>query len=53
MVKEISDEVTKVSKTSPQNNLETVTNKGENIALDGETPWERYIFPGKRQNIHS
>ena len=36
----IADRITKVSKTSHQNNLETVTNEH-----DKEIPKERYIFP--------
>ena len=32
----IADKIIKVSRTSPQNNSETVTNGEENIALDRE-----------------
>ena len=38
MGNKIADKITKVSKTSPQNNLETVTNEEE-----------RYIFPQEKQ----
>ena len=49
--KKIADKITKDSKTSPQNNLETVTNEEENIALVSEIPREKYISPEKRQKI--
>ena len=38
-------EATGVSKTSPQNNLEKLTNKEEEIGFDKEIPNERYISP--------
>ena len=40
----IADEITNVSKTSPQNNLETITN-------EEEMPRKRYISPEERQKI--
>ena len=49
----IVDKITKLSKTSPQNNLEKVTNEEENLGLDKEIPKERYISPKEWQkNIH-
>ena len=39
----IADKITKVSRTSPQNSSETVTNEAENIGLDREILTERYI----------
>ena len=42
----IANRITKVSKTSPQNNSETVTNEH-----DKEIPKERYISPEERQTI--
>ena len=47
----IVDKIKKVSRTSPQNSLETVANEAENIELDREMPKERYtqeeemVFP--------
>ena len=46
---EIADEVKKVSKTSPHNNTETVTNEEKYIGLDREIARERYISPEKKQ----
>ena len=45
MRNKITDRITKVSKTSPQNNLE------ENIEHDREIHREKYIFPEQRQKI--
>ena len=45
MRNKITDRITKVSKTSPQNNSE------ENIEHDREIHRERYIFPEQRQKI--
>ena len=42
----ISNKVTKISKNSQQNNLETVTNEHYK-----EIPKERYISPEERQKI--
>ena len=42
----ITDKVSKVSRTSPQNNSEVVTNE-----LDKEIPKERYIYPEERLKI--
>ena len=47
----IADEITKVSRPSSLNSLETVTNKAENIRLDREILKERYIFAEKRQKM--
>ena len=47
----IVTEITKVSRTSPQNNSETVTNEEENIGRDREISRERYIFPEKIINL--
>ena len=48
----ISDKITKVSITSTQNNLETVTNEEENVRLTyREIPTKRYISPEERQKI--
>ena len=46
---EIADKIIKVLITSPQNNLETVTNEEENIGLGLERPRERYISPEKKK----
>ena len=42
----IADKITKISRTLPQNSLETVTNEH-----DKEIPKERYLSPGERQKI--
>ena len=42
----IANEITKVSKNSSENNLETVINEN-----DQEIPNERYMSPEKRQEI--
>ena len=42
----IADRITKVSKTLPQSNSETIKNKH-----DREIPKERYISPQERQEI--
>ena len=42
----VADRITKVSKTLPQNNPETITNED-----DKETPKEKYISPEERQEI--
>ena len=42
----MADKITKVSKTSQQNNSETVTN-----VYKKEIPKERYISPEERQKI--
>ena len=48
----ISDKITKVSRTSTQSNLETVTNEEENVGLTYiEIPTKRYISPEERQKI--
>ena len=47
----IATETTKVARTSPQNNSETVTNEEENIGRDREISRERYIFPEKIINL--
>ena len=50
----IADKITKVSRASPQNSSETVTNEEENIehereiSNEREISKERYISPGKR-----
>ena len=41
-----ANEITKVSRSSPQNNSETITNEH-----DKEIPKERYISPEERQKI--
>ena len=45
----IADKNTKVSRISPQNNLETITNETQNIKHDKEMPKERYISLEERQ----
>ena len=40
----IADKITKVSRTLPQNSLETVTNGAENIGFDREVFKEIYIY---------
>ena len=47
----IANKITKASRKSLQNSLETVTNEAENIGLGKEIPGERFIFPEKRQKI--
>ena len=42
----IANKITKILKTSQQNNSETVTNKH-----GGEKPKERYISPDERQKL--
>ena len=49
----ITNKIIKVSWTSPQNGLGTVTNEIENIEHDWEIPKERYTNPGKGQKIIS
>ena len=44
----IVDKITKVSGSLPQNNLETVESKTENIGFDREIPKERNISPEKK-----
>ena len=44
----IPDKITKVWRTSPQNNSDTVTNEEENIGFDREKPKQRYISPEKK-----
>ena len=39
----IADKITKVWRTSPQNNWDTVTNEEENIGFDKEIPKQRWI----------
>ena len=51
IIYEISDNITKVSKTSTQISLETVTNKTRYTGFDKEKPKERYISPEERQKI--
>ena len=46
IVNKIVNKITKVSKSSQQNNSETVTN-----GHDKEIPKERYISPEERQEI--
>ena len=47
----IADKITKVLRTSSQNNFEKFTNEEGNIGLDKEIPKGRYIFPEERQKI--
>ena len=49
---EVADKITKVSKTSRQNSLETVESETRSIEFDREMPRERYISPEKRQKIN-
>ena len=49
---EVTDKITKVSKTSRQNSLETVESETRSIEFDREMPRERYISPEKRQKIN-
>ena len=42
----MANRITKVSQSLPQNNSETITNEH-----DKKIPKERYIYPGKRQEI--
>ena len=43
------DKLTKVSRTSPQNNSKTVESEAENRGFDKEIPKERYISSEKGQ----
>ena len=45
----ISNKISKFSRSSPQNNSETITNKTENVRADREIPEKRYISLEKRQ----
>lgn len=45
----VADRITKLSKNSPRNSLETLTNESENIELGREILKEKYIYPEKRQ----
>ena len=44
----ITDKITKVSKTSPQNSSKTVESEIENIGFERQRPKERYISPEKK-----
>ena len=46
-----ADKTEKVSRTSPQNNSETVTNEEENIGLDIKMYRERYLSPEKDRKL--
>ena len=46
----IADKITKFLRTSPKNNLETVTAEEENIGLDSEMPRETCISRKKTEN---
>ena len=46
----IANKITKASRKSLQNSLETVTNEAENIGLGKEILGERFISAEKRQN---
>ena len=48
----IADKITNVSRTSPKNNSETVTNGAEDTGIDREISKERNISPKKRQKIN-
>ena len=43
----IADKIAKVSRISPKNSLETVTNKTEDISLDRDIPKNIYKSPEK------
>ena len=45
------DKITKVSRTSLENNSEIVANKEEDIGFDREIPKERYISPDKKRSL--
>ena len=51
IVNKIADKITKVFKTSSQNNSEIVTNEEENVGLDRKIASEIYISPEKRHKI--
>ena len=44
----IADKIAKVSRISPKNSLETVTNKTEDISLDRDIPKNIYKSPEKK-----
>ena len=43
----IADKIAKVSRISPKNSLETVTNKTEDVSLDRDIPKNIYKSPEK------
>ena len=47
----IANKITKVSKTSPQNSSETVTNEAEYIEHNTEKPKETCIYPEKKRTL--
>ena len=47
----IANKITKISRTSPQNNSGTVTNETDNIEHDKEISIEKYVFTKKTQKI--
>ena len=44
MANKIADKMTKFSRSSPQNNLETVESETKNTGFDREIPKERYNY---------
>ena len=49
ILNKIANNIRKVSKTLPQNTLETVPNEIENVELNAKITNETYISPEKRQ----
>ena len=47
----IADKITNISRASPQNSSETVTNERKNIELNREIPRKIYISQEKRDQI--
>ena len=47
----IADKITKVSRSSLQDSLETIKSETKNIGICRVIPKERYISPKKRQKI--
>ena len=47
----IADKITKISRSSPQNNSEMIRNETENIKHDKVIPKERYISPEGRHKV--
>ena len=45
----IADKIKNVSKTTPQNNSETVESETENPQFDWKIPKERYVLPNDRK----
>ena len=47
----IANKITKISRSSPQNSIETVKSETKIIAFDREIPKERHISPEKNRKL--